>query len=159
VFRPRIVDGQRLIDGALLNPVPVTPLTGTGADYVLAVSMDGPSETATAPEHDAAEAIADVGYRHRIGEFIGRLMGHVESQPREPGTLETLTQAMDLMQANLARLRLAACEPDLLIQLPRNIASAYEFYRARELIERGRLQARKAMAEWPRATAARRLPP
>jgi NTE family protein len=58
---------------------------------------------------------------------------------------------MDLMQANLARLRLAAYEPDLLIELPRNIASAYEFYRARELIEMGRLQARAALASWPRA--------
>ncbi|MCW8806644.1 MAG: patatin-like phospholipase family protein [Rhodanobacter sp.] len=154
VFRPRIVDGYRLIDGALLNPVPVTPLTGRGADYVVAVSMDGPSETAIAPEHDAADAIADASYRHRIGEFVGRLLGHGVSQPREPGTFETLTQAMDLMQANLARLRLADCEPDLLIQLPRNIASAYEFYRARELIDRGRAQARESLAGWSKTATA-----
>ncbi len=70
------------------------------------------------------------------------------SQPRAQGTLDTLTQAMDLMQANLSRLRLAAYAPDLLIEMPRNIASAYEFYRARELIERGRLQARAALANW-----------
>ena len=57
---------------------------------------------------------------------------------------------MDLMQANLSRLRLAAYEPDLLIQLPRNMASVYEFYRAGELIERGHEQARKALANWPR---------
>ena len=74
-----------------------------------------------------------------------------ESHPPVPGTLDLLTQSMDLMQANLARLRLAAYEPDLLIELPRNIASAYEFYRARELIEMGRLQARAALASWPRA--------
>ena len=78
-------------------------------------------------------------------------MPHGEHQPRGPGTFDTLNQAMDLMQANLARLRLAAYEPDLLIQLPRNIASVYEFYRARELIERGRAQTRKALAEWPRS--------
>ena len=92
------------------------------------------------------------GYRQRIGAFIGRLVSHVGSGdvPREPGALELLTQVMDLMQANLARLRLAAYEPDLLIQLPRNMASAYEFYRARELIELGRLAAREALAHWPR---------
>ena len=76
-------------------------------------------------------------------------MPHSESQPRVPGTLELLSQAMDLMQSNLSRLRLAAYEPDLLIQLPRNMASNYEFYRARELIERGREQARTALARWP----------
>ncbi len=93
----------------------------------------------------------ETSYRHRIGEFISRLIPHGEDQPREPGTLDTLNQAMDLMQANLARLRLAAYEPDLLIELPRNIATVYEFYRARELVERGRAQARKALAEWPRS--------
>src|SRR5206468_12254796 len=63
-----------------------------------------------------------------------------ESQPPVPGTFDLLTQSMDLMQANLSRLRLAAYEPDLLVQLPRNMASVYEFYRARELIELGREQ-------------------
>jgi NTE family protein len=58
---------------------------------------------------------------------------------------------MDLMQATLSPLRLAAYAPHLLIQLPHNMALAYEFYRARELIELGRAQARATLANWPRA--------
>ncbi|HZX69748.1 MAG TPA: patatin-like phospholipase family protein [Rhodanobacter sp.] len=155
VFRPHHVGGRRLVDGALLNPVPVTPLIRSEADYVLAVSVDGPIETIAAPAPAPAESESadETSYRHRISEFINRLIPRGESQPREPGTLDTLNQAMDLMQANLSRLRLAAYEPDLLIELPRNVASVYEFYRARELIERGRTQARKALAEWPRSGA------
>ena len=149
VFRPHHLNGRRMVDGALLNPVPVTPLIGVEADFLLAVSVDGPAEAFATPEPAESTAVADDSYRHRIAEFIGRLMPRGEEQPRAPGTFDTLNQAMDLMQANLARLRLAAYEPDLLITLPRNIASVYEFYRARELIERGRLQARKALAEWP----------
>jgi NTE family protein len=149
VFRPHHLHGHRMVDGALLNPVPVTPLIGAQADYLVAVSVDGLAETPATPVEESATE-QDAGYRHRIGEFISRLMPRGEEQPREPGTFDTLNQAMDLMQANLSRLRLAAYEPDLLITLPRNIASVYEFYRARELIERGRLQARKALAEWSR---------
>jgi NTE family protein len=151
VFRPHLIDGRRLVDGALLNPVPVTPLIRETADYLIAVSVDGPAVTATPPEPPVQPAAAENGYRHRIGEFIGRMIPRGESRPREPGTLELLTQAMDLMQANLSRLRLAAYAPDLLIQLPHNMALAYEFYRARELIELGRVQARAALANWPRA--------
>ena len=151
VFRPHLIDGRRLVDGALLNPVPVTPLIRESADYLIAVSVDGPAVTAIPPEPPAQPAIAQNGYRHRIGEFIGRVIPRGESRPREPGTLELLTQAMDLMQANLSRLRLAAYAPDLLIQLPHNMALAYEFYRARELIELGRVQARATLANWPRA--------
>jgi NTE family protein len=139
-----------MVDGALLNPVPVTPLIGVEADYLFAVSVDGPVEAAVAPVEESATG-QDPGYRHCIGEFISRLMPRSEEPPREPGTFDTLNQAMDLMQANLSRLRLAAYAPDLLIQLPHNMALAYEFYRARELIELGRLQARAALANWPRA--------
>jgi NTE family protein len=152
VFRPHHLNGHRMVDGALLNPVPVTPLIGAEADYLVAVSVDGLAEAVATPVEESATE-QDASYRHRIGEFISRLMPRSEEQPREPGTFDTLNQAMDLMQANLSRLRLAAYEPDLLITLPRNIASVYEFYRARELIERGRLQARKALTEWSRPEA------
>ncbi|EIL97046.1 putative esterase of the alpha-beta hydrolase superfamily protein [Rhodanobacter thiooxydans LCS2] len=151
VFRPHLIDGRRLVDGALLNPVPVTPLIRETADYLIAVSVDGPAVTATPPEPPIQPAATENGYRLRIGEFISRMIPRGESRPREPGTLELLTQAMDLMQANLSRLRLAAYAPDLLIQLPHNMALAYEFYRARELIELGRVQARATLANWPRA--------
>ncbi|HEY9132196.1 MAG TPA: patatin-like phospholipase family protein [Dyella sp.] len=147
VFRPHTIGDRRLIDGALLNPLPVTPLIRERADYLIAVGMDGPSEV-TSPETsvDASEAPTRTG---RIGGFLGRLLPHgADSKPREPGLLELLTQSMDLMQANLSRLRTAAYEPDLLIQLPRNVATAYEFYRARELIELGRERTREALAGW-----------
>ena len=146
VFRPHVIDGRRLLDGALLNPLPVTPLIRDPADHLIAVSLDGPQQPA---EPDEAEDTDERGYHHRLGEFFGRLLPHSEGKPREPGAWEVLTQSMDLMQANLSRLRMAAYEPDLLIQLPRNISTVYEFYRARELIEHGRLQAREAFANWP----------
>lgn len=148
VFRPHLYDGRRLVDGALLNPVPVTPLLREDCDYIIAVSVDGEPEAATPDRNADAHEDADNHYRQRIGEFIGRLVPHTEKAPREPGAIHLLMQSMDLMQSRLAQMRLAAYQPDLLIQLPRNIASAYEFYRARELIERGRESAAQALDRW-----------
>ena len=151
VFRPHVIDGRRLLDGALLNPLPVTPLIRDPADYLFAVSMDGPAQRA-ARTTAAVETSEGNGYRRRIGGFLGRMLPQGEDKPREPGALDLLGQAMDLMQANLSHLRLAAYEPDLLIQLPRNVSTAYEFYRARELIEHGRAQTRAALAGWSQVT-------
>jgi NTE family protein len=148
VFRPYLLGDRRLIDGGLLNPVPVTPLIRETADYIFAVSVDGPPDTSTPEQVAVPEPETSSSYRARVGEFIGKLMPHGPDKPREPGMLELLTQSMDLMQANLSRLRLAAYEPDLLIRLPRNVANVYEFYRARELIELGRLQTRRMLTEW-----------
>ena len=156
LLRPHTIDGRRLLDGALLNPVPVTPLIRAAADYVFAISVDGPAQLM--PVTSAPVEPGEVsGYRHRVGGFLSRMLPHSEGKPREPGAWDLLNQSMDLMQANLARLRLAAYEPDLLIQLPRNVSTTYEFYRARELIERGRTQAREALAHWqPAARPPRR---
>lgn len=150
VFRPHHLDGRRMLDGALLNPVPVTPLIRERVDHLIAVSLDGAATEAPPPPEASVEG---GGYRQRVRAFFSRLKSHedrAEAAP-DPGAFEVLNRAMDMMQANLSRLRLAAYEPDLLIQLPRNMASVYEFYRARELIELGREQARKALDGWAAA--------
>jgi NTE family protein len=148
LFRPHAIEGRLLVDGALLNPVPVTPLIRDRADYVVAVSIDGPADTTLPMEMSAGETPSKRG----IGRLLGRLFAGeakvLEPKAHEPGALELLGQSMDLMQANLSRLRLAAYQPDLLVQMARNVSGVYEFYRARELIELGREKTRAALAAW-----------
>ena len=150
LFRPHAIDGRLLVDGALLNPVPVTPLIRDPADYVIAVSIDGPPDTTLPEEISAGENQGKRG----IGRLLSRLLPSnsdtrsAEAKSHELGALELLGQSMDLMQANLSRLRLAAYQPDLLVQLARNVSGAYEFYRARELIELGRERTRTALEAW-----------
>jgi NTE family protein len=149
LFRPHAIDGRLLVDGALLNPVPVTPLIRDRADYVIAVSIDGPPDMNLPLEISAGETPSKRG----IGRLLTRLLPGgdakaAESKVQEPGALELLGQSIDLMQANLSRLRLAAYQPDLLVQLPRNVSSVYAFYRARELVEMGREKTREALTGW-----------
>jgi NTE family protein len=154
LFRPHTIDGRVLVDGALLNPVPVTPLIRDHADYLVAVSIDGPAENASPIEIRAPEKPRSRG----IGRLLEKLRpGNGDSKndpekPTEPGAIALLNQSMDLMQANLSRLRLAAYQPDLLVQMARNVSSVYEFYRARELIELGRERTRAA---WKRGNVHR----
>ncbi|MGN2247261.1 patatin-like phospholipase family protein [Frateuria sp. GZRR35] len=148
IFRPYTIEGRRLVDGALLNPVPVTPLIRERAEIVFAISLDGPSGALAAPERDAK---ADPGAEP---SWLDRLLARGEDKPArvpEPGALSLLNQAMDLMQSNLSRLRLAAYEPDLLIEIPRDAAATYEFYRASELIELGRTRTREALERFEAA--------
>lgn len=148
IFRPHTIEGRRLVDGALLNPVPVTPLIRERAEIVFAISLDGPSGVLAAPERDA-RADPDVE-----PSWLDRLLARGQDKPAratEPGALSLLNQAMDLMQSNLSRLRLAAYEPDLLIEIPRDAAATYEFYRAAELIELGRTRTREALERFEAA--------
>jgi NTE family protein len=150
LFRPHSIDGRLLVDGALLNPVPVTPLIRERADYVIAVSIDGPAES-TLPVEISANPTKSKG---GIGRLLSRLLPGSElrnadgAKEHELGALRLLEQSMDLMQANLSRLRLAAYQPDLLVQLARNVSTVYAFHRARELIELGREKTREALESW-----------
>ncbi|MGN6092178.1 MAG: patatin-like phospholipase family protein [Luteibacter jiangsuensis] len=155
LFRPYTHEGRRRVDGAQLNPLPVLPQMREDADYGVAVSVDGAAEMQKPPEKDVA-AVADKGYAAKLGRLIGRVLPQGEQKIRDPGAFELMTQSMDLMQANLSRLRLAAYPPDLLIEIPRNVSTVYEFYRARELIELGRERTVQALEAWkPRTPASR----
>jgi NTE family protein len=149
VFRPHRYRGRTLVDGALLNPVPVTPLLRAPCDYIIAVSVDGPAEDVVTEREPPPEP--PEGARKRIADLVSWLWpdsGEEGGRLRDRGALDVLSAALDLMQGNLARLRLAAYQPDLLIELPRNVSAAYEFYRAAELIELGRERAAAALDAW-----------
>ncbi|MBS0431699.1 MAG: patatin-like phospholipase family protein [Proteobacteria bacterium] len=147
LFRPQRIDDRRLVDGGLMNPVPLAPLLRARSDYIVAVGVNGP-EQALAPQREASAESPRQGLRHKLAALIGRHR-HEQETERARSWLETMTEAIDLMQHNLAQLKLAVHQPDLLIELPRNVSTAYEFYRAREIIEQGREHARRALARWP----------
>jgi len=146
IFRPHPVHGHRLVDGGLMNPLPLTPLLQSPSDYTVAVNVNGAPETLTsrAPVKQSART----GLRSRIAAFVKRTIGNHDDRIAEPGWIDTLTQSLDLMQENLTSFRLAADRPDLVIEIPRNASAVYEFYRASELIELGRERAERALKAW-----------
>ena len=59
--------------------------------------------------------------------------------------MEVMTRSLETMQERIARVQLALEPPELLINIPRDACEFYEFWRAAELIEIGRVQAEKAL--------------
>lgn len=147
IFRPHPVHGHRLVDGGLMNPLPLTPLLQSPSDYTVAINVNGPPEALpTTPQ--PAQPKPRSGLRSKVAAFVKRTIGNHEDKQAEPGWIDTLTQSLDLMQENLTSFRLAADRPDLVIEIPRNASAVYEFYRASELIELGRERAERALKAW-----------
>ena len=57
-----------------------------------------------------------------------------------------MAMTMDTMQNAIARLKLAAYSPDIVIEIPRDVCTFYEFYRAEELIELGQKRAEATLS-------------
>jgi NTE family protein len=148
IFRPHPLNGHRLVDGGLMNPLPLTPLLQSPGDFTIAVNVNGPHEELMVRQAERPPVEARGGLRSKIAAFVKRTIGNHEERQHEPGWMDTLTQSLDLMQENLARFRLAADRPDLVIEVPRNACAVYEFYRASELIELGRERAERTLKAW-----------
>ncbi|MCA0253065.1 MAG: patatin-like phospholipase family protein [Actinobacteria bacterium] len=161
---PIMVNGRLLVDGAVLNPVPVDAVAGLEADFTMAVSLSGwtPRDFNASPAKASSEAsppaewlenfrrtAAGIFENEWVASVLSRFSGNKADEKPEPhplfedapaglGITDVANLAIDTMGSLITRYRLAAQPPDLLVTIPGNSARAMEFHRAVELIELGR---------------------
>ena len=145
LFTPVIRNDMVVVDGGLVNPVPVSMCRAMGADLVIAVDLSwgklGPyRERARARPGDAVVAPREVpGWIGRLRN--GWLQRQSKPRPEEitvPSIFEVFTTALDLVEMKVARSRLAGEPADVMVTplLP-NFATM-DFHRAAEAIVEGR---------------------
>lgn len=83
-----------------------------------------------------------------VVEFIDGLQNKNNGKPDDAGFFEIISRSIDVMQNSIARFMLAAYSPDILIEIPADCCTIYEFDKAPELIEIGRVHAEKAVREF-----------
>lgn len=137
VFTPVRHGARTLLDGAVVNPVPVAPTIDDATDLTIAVDLSGPLESRPVPPISAS-LISDNRYRKRILKFVEAVRPPRGAREPSRGLLDVAFSSMQTMQDTIAHLRLSAYPPDVLVQIPRNACGFFEFWRAEELIELGR---------------------
>ena len=154
VFTPVAFRGRLLLDGGLINPVPIAPTLRDKTDITIAVSVNGKAEPLakepsqhTQPEPDKND------YRARIAEFLDGLQERFVTRDQdEADFFDVVTRSIDTMQATITRFQLAAYSPDVIIEIPRNVGSVYEFYRAAEIIATGYQRAGRVLEPYASQT-------
>lgn len=165
LFTPAVIAGRILVDGGLLNPLPLEPTAAASADFTFAVSLQGPraphEPMSPARGLSARSAAWAMDLRRRFGrsEPDAEDPSDDPTQPAEPDeaepptvepeldvrTSEVLSQSFDAMQSLITRYRLAALPPDVLVTVPISAARTLDFHRAKELIDLGRALAGAAL--------------
>ena len=144
-----------LIDGGVLNPVPIAPTFFDDSDLTIAVNLGGPikKETAISAIQKAPNSEDNEPELHnRILNFIKNIASSSDSEAsnakKEWGVYDVVNQAFDAMQGTIARQKLAAYPPDLVIELPRNACGTLEFDRAEEMISLGKEKTLLALQDY-----------
>jgi NTE family protein len=141
LFTPVLRDGVTLVDGGLVNPVPVSLARAMGADIVIAVDLStdrlGRRLTASA-RVDAGEGLVGE-WISKLQEGLGGLIPPVWSdRDATPSMHDVLFSSIDIMQVRIARSRMAGDPPDFVV-LPRlGQLRLLDFHRAKEAIDEGR---------------------
>jgi len=157
VFPPVRIGGRWLVDGALVNPVPVSAARAFGARVVIAVNLDADrfARGATIASHgsDADDLRLDPSPAKRNGMLNLRgIFGAERALKRQiiagaarPSFSTIMVEAFNIMQDRLTRMRLAGDPPDVHITPHVGHIGWLEFHRATEAIEAGRVAAEKAI--------------
>lgn len=165
VFDPVKLGGRWLMDGALVNPVPVTVARALGADVVLCVNlnsdMTGRGTVIQSYGADADPEPAPV-QRPAAGWFGGmreRMRGIVgKANNDQPGLAGVMVDAFNITQDRISRSRLAGDPPDVMIGPKLGRVGLFDFHRADEAIALGRQAAERALDEIGAIVAANHLP-
>ena len=137
-------DEHWLVDGGLVNPVPVSACRSMGADVVIAVNLNGDiagkhfrkpvPQSAPIPQ---SENWVDALTR-RVRDYSDTLFNnHDADTPNAPGLFDSIAGAINITQDRITRYRIAADPPDFLITPAVSEVGLLEFFRARELVEAG----------------------
>ncbi|WP_303722523.1 patatin-like phospholipase family protein [Malonomonas rubra] len=152
IFSAVEFEGRTLVDGGLMNPIPIAPTLHDITDLTIAVSLSGKrGEQRSQPQPAASPPIPSGNRYHRmVVEFIDSLQKKTNGKHEDSGFFEIISRSIDVMQNNIVRFMLAAYSPDILIEIPKDCCTIYEFDRAKELIEIGHKQAEQAVQSFLR---------
>jgi NTE family protein len=154
VFDPVMIGGRWLMDGALVNPIPITAARALGADIVICVNLNGEVrvrgtviqsyDAGTSDEQEIEEAIDDAP--RRWGIFPGS-RADKPRKPNAPGLATVMVDAFNITQDRIARSRLAGDPPDIMVAPKLAKMGLFEFHRAQECITLGRQATERALPD------------
>lgn len=138
-FTPFRHNHMDLIDGGVLNPVPIAPTFSDESDMTVAVNLGGTAEPERgSPKDRATPTSHEASTQEKIGRFIQQFQKKANRlKTFDLGPYDIANQAFDAMQSTIARQKLAAYPPDHVIEIARNACGTLEFDRASEMIELG----------------------
>jgi len=146
LFTPVVRDGHLLVDGGLVNPVPVSLARAMGADIVIAVdlSADVLGRHLRPKRQIAREGEVSAWLRklqERLSDFVP------PNGPALPSLLDVVASSINIMQVRIARSRMAGEPPDAVIAPRLAHLGLMEFHRGKEAMEEGRRATRAALPQ------------
>lgn len=135
-------DDRLLVDGGLVNPVPVSLCRAMGADVVIAVDL-GSDIVGSSLKRPSTEETRPAGWKAKVFDSLG--IKRDENQPSLPSLVGVLSTSIQIMQTRIARSRLAGEPADVLIAPRLAHLGLMDYHRGAEAIPEGAAAVRRML--------------
>lgn len=144
------IDHQWLVDGGLVNPVPVTTCQALGAQVVIAVNLNsdiiGKRNNKSEPASPETEGVLR-NLKQTARDYSSSLFASHEKEDETPSTFYSITNSISIVQDRITRSRLAGDPADVLIKPRLSHIGMLDFHMAAEAIEEGENCVNKLLGE------------
>lgn len=151
LFAPVELDSKFMVDGGLVNPVPVSLARALGAELVIAVNLNSEiiGKHMRKKIQDPEPEPVPVPQEEVEPSFISKVSDYFSSNGKRspPGMMEVMATSINIMQDRITRSRMAGDPAEILISPRLAHFGMMEFNRAEEAIEEGRLSVRRSLAQ------------
>lgn len=151
VFTPKKIDQRYLIDGGVLNPLPIAPTVADDTDLTIAVDLSAHVSKEykidiPAQEHEKKNRIQEMFFQ-AVQKAEQLFSTEKKSALDEMGMFDIMGRTIDIMQNTVQECKMAGYSPDIIIGIPHDACGFYEFNKGYEMIELGKLVTQDHLAE------------
>lgn len=149
IFLPYNIDGIDLIDGGMINPLPLNRVKRNDDDILIAVNLNSPQKYIKPVQDNKQEQNESVFYsmRKNINRKWSKFF-NIKEKNKKMGFFDLLTGSFALMQDSISEYAIEQYKPDFIIDISRHSCDTLEFYKADELIEVGRKACKEALGKY-----------
>lgn len=140
VFTPIREGNAQLVDGGVLNPLPMNLVKRESEDWIVAVNLnaDIPYKSESSTPDENKDRAAYLKMFDSMLSVLPKFENNKENIVASLGLFDLLNKSYELTQDRLTDLMIDVHKPDLVVNISRDACSVFEFYRANEIIEAGR---------------------
>ncbi|UOD35377.1 patatin-like phospholipase family protein [Deferribacteraceae bacterium V6Fe1] len=140
LFPPTNHKDKWLIDGGLVNPIPISLCRYLGADIVIAVNLNEYIISKSILDSDL-EIYTDNNFLNKMAAFFENVTNHIYIQnngDKSPSLFETVENAVNITQNTIAKCNMVAYPPNILLSPKLTNIGLLDFHYATQAIEGGR---------------------
>lgn len=151
VIKPTLFEGLELLDGGILNPLPIQYAARNAGDLIVAVDVN-----ANIPYDKSKRTTSEIAEDTQFNIHIEKLakkwfrteLKRGNTSKKKLGFFDLMMKSIDMMQDRITENILQQYPPDILVQISRSTCSTFDYYKAEKLIDEGKLAVDRALEKF-----------